>query len=137
MVLWRVTGASLLLMAIGLGMPIAGIIGSWLLFVGAEGYRREVLPLSLLFTFIYLAPVIYVSNLALALALKVIVLIILIIASMRLRDVISAMSLKKINKYMEWGAKLIVGGAFLYVIYIGAFIMAIGLLLAAYGALIE
>jgi len=135
MVYWRVIGASSLLMALGFGIPIIGIIGLWLFVTGAREYSRELLLPAALYSIAYLSPTIYTHDVTLTFVLSTVVLLALILAALKFNAVVKSMAVAKVNKFMEWGAKLVVVGAFTYAVYVGAFIMALGFLFIAYGAL--
>jgi len=143
MVHWRLIALASSLMALGFGgalsfnimLTILGIVGTWLFVLGATGYRRELIPIAIIYSAAFVVSTIYIHDRAFAITVAIIVYIGLIIASLMFKTICEVMSLKKVNKCIHWGGKLIFAGSVASGFYIGGFIMAIGFMFIACGAL--
>jgi len=143
MVHWRLIALASSLMALGFGgalsfnimLTILGIVGTWLFVLGAAGYRRGLIPIAIIYSVVFVVSTIYIHDRAFAIAVAIIVYIGLIAASLMFKNICEVMSLKKVNKCINWGGKFIFAGSVAYAFYIGGFIMAIGFMFITCGAL--
>jgi len=135
MVKWRALSLASLLMALGFLDAVVGILGVALFVAGAGKFRRYLIPVAVIYGLMYALFRYYTGNVILDVLLALAMLVAIVAASLRLYAVLQAMSAEKRNRLLEWGGKTLIAGAAMLVFYIGVYIMAIGFVLIALGAL--
>jgi len=119
-----------ILLAIGQFMPVAGIVGAWLLAWAA----RDTVLVAVMLTVVFAASALYIPSTALAVLAKLALWAILVLAILRIRRVYAEVSYAK-NAYIEWGSRLLFAGALTYIVGVGVILVAAAFALIAAGLL--
>jgi len=135
MVKWRVTSMCALLMAVGFWSAPAGIVGSWLFVLASGKFKRELIPVAVVFSATYLSLKINVGDITAKFIIAIALLIALIAASIRLNATLGVMSINKRTRLIVWGGKAVLWGAVTFGFFVGLYIMVAGFLMIAVGAL--
>jgi len=135
MVNWRSLSLASLLMSLGFLNAAVGVLGALLFVAGAGKFRRHLVPVAAIYGLMFVLYRYYTGDVIIDVVMALAMLAAILVASLRLNAVLQAMSVEKRNRLVEWGGKVVFIGAATLVFYIGVYIMAVGFILIALGAL--